>query len=104
MAAWGTTRFAVRPGGRGAAAYLNGSMTHGGPRQLSNRPNGAHPGMGDDLDGLCIASPATLSYGDEKVGSTSAGTRSSEEPGTLSSASDSSASCGARQAIAARIA
>ena len=30
------------------------------------RPTRPHPRLGDDLEGFCIASPATLSYGDEE--------------------------------------
>ena len=98
MAAWGTSRFAVRPGGRGAAAYPEGSMTHGGLRSPPNRAKpraswrGRRPRQGS-------ASPARPPCPMEtrRVGSTSAGTRSSKADGTLSFVSDLGASCGPRQ-------
>ena len=67
MAAWATTQHAVRPGGLGAVACPERSMSRGDPQWRRDRTGrrGSSPGPGPRA-GYCIASPTILSYGAEE--------------------------------------
>ena len=88
MAAWGTTPYAVRPGGLGAVACPERFMNRGDPHSRRNRTGqrGSSPGPGLRRD-TASPVPPSCRMAMRTSGRTSAGTKSSEAAGMLSCAS-----------------